>query len=328
MALLSVWGILLVVLGHSGMAEPEIGQHVVFLKTWIYSFHMPLFFFISGYLFSLTNPDFLKIKTGHFLFKKVKRLLVPYFTLGLLSLFINLKGVIGMHPVDTLRSFAYPRELGFLWYIGTLFIIFVVVTLLSAAGVNLKKQWVAACSVLALLVAQAFMPNISLLNLSEACWYGIFFILGIYTQTNKNIIQYIVNKHYLGGVIFLMASICLNFLTLKSLSPATFSSLVAFASACAGILFSITFCAGMLRNERLSTKLLSIAAYTYSIYLLSKFGQIPARVLSLHLLHLHWLLCIVLMFFCGLLAPIVVCKAFEKISFLQKASWLRLVIGF
>lgn len=73
MALLSVWGILLVVLGHSGMAEPEIESHVVFLKKWIYSFHMPLFFFISGYLFSLTNPDFLKINAGHFLFKKSQK---------------------------------------------------------------------------------------------------------------------------------------------------------------------------------------------------------------------------------------------------------------
>lgn len=199
MALLSVWGILLVVLGHSGMAEPEIESHVVFLKKWIYSFHMPLFFFISGYLFSLTNPDFLKIRAGHFLFKKVKRLLVPYFVLGLLSLFINLKGNADIQPVNVLQAYAYPRELGFLWYIGTLFIIFVLVALLSASGINLKKQWIAVCSALALFTVQAAAPNISLLNLSEACWYGIFFITGIFVQTNENTIKQIVNKCYTGG---------------------------------------------------------------------------------------------------------------------------------
>lgn len=101
-----------------------------------------------------------------------------------------------------------------------------------------------------------------------------------------------------------------------------------FVNACAGILFSIALCSGLLRNDGLSSKFLSVSAYTYSIYLLSKFGQIPARILSLHFLHLHWLSCIVLMFFCGLLVPIAVCKAFEKINCLQKASWLRLVIGF
>lgn len=35
--------IMLVVLGHSGVSEP--------LFQWIYSFHMPLFFFVSGIFF-------------------------------------------------------------------------------------------------------------------------------------------------------------------------------------------------------------------------------------------------------------------------------------
>ena len=204
MALLSVWGILLVVMGHSGMAEPEIESHVVFLKKWIYSFHMPLFFFISGYLFSLTNPDFLKINAGHFLFKKVKRLLVPYFALGLLSLFINMKEDMAVRPADLLLSFAYPRELGFLWYIATLFIVFVFVTLLSAGGLNFKKQGMALCFIFVLLAVQSVVPQISLLNLSEICWFGSFFVLGIFAQTNEKIIQCFVNKCYTGGGDFLI----------------------------------------------------------------------------------------------------------------------------
>lgn len=46
MALLSVWGILLVVLGHSGFEEPLIMEKLGGLHSWIYSFHMPLFFMI------------------------------------------------------------------------------------------------------------------------------------------------------------------------------------------------------------------------------------------------------------------------------------------
>lgn len=37
-------GILLVVVGHTSC--PDV------LKTWIYSFHMPLFFMVAGYLFN------------------------------------------------------------------------------------------------------------------------------------------------------------------------------------------------------------------------------------------------------------------------------------
>ena len=82
MALLSVWGILLVVLGHSGFEEPIIKQELSGLHSWIYSFHMPLFFMISGYLFSLTNKNFVDIKPAKFMQKKVLRLLVPYLTIG------------------------------------------------------------------------------------------------------------------------------------------------------------------------------------------------------------------------------------------------------
>ena len=37
MGLLSVWGILLVVLGHSGFEEPVIKHELAGLHTWIYS---------------------------------------------------------------------------------------------------------------------------------------------------------------------------------------------------------------------------------------------------------------------------------------------------
>lgn len=49
-SLMSLWGIILVVLGHSGFEETIVMKQLSALHTWIYSFHMPLFFFISGYL--------------------------------------------------------------------------------------------------------------------------------------------------------------------------------------------------------------------------------------------------------------------------------------
>lgn len=51
-AFLQVFGILLVVLGHS-----TNNGGIPFLSKWIYSFHMPLFIFISGFLFYLTTKD-------------------------------------------------------------------------------------------------------------------------------------------------------------------------------------------------------------------------------------------------------------------------------
>lgn len=63
-------GILLVVLGHVSLIEP--------LNTVIYAFHMPLFFFISGFLFFSSRKE-------HFAVRRVKSLLTPYFVFSLLT---------------------------------------------------------------------------------------------------------------------------------------------------------------------------------------------------------------------------------------------------
>jgi acyltransferase len=61
-------GILLVLLGHNNFGSLS--------KTIIYTFHMPLFFFINGYLFHYVKY---KQNVHGFIYRKLKRLVVPYF---------------------------------------------------------------------------------------------------------------------------------------------------------------------------------------------------------------------------------------------------------
>ena len=63
-------GILLVVLGHTETP----------LSTVIYTFHMPLFFLLSGYCFSITKYRNFK----PFLLSRIKSLVVPYFSFSLI----------------------------------------------------------------------------------------------------------------------------------------------------------------------------------------------------------------------------------------------------
>lgn len=69
-------GILLVVIGHLDGLPFTV-------KKIIYSFHMPLFFIISGYLF---NENYVYSSFFVFLFKRIKTLLVPYYFFGVLSI--------------------------------------------------------------------------------------------------------------------------------------------------------------------------------------------------------------------------------------------------
>lgn len=70
-------GIFYVVLGHIILALNAPS----FYNQYIYSFHLPLFFFVSGYLFNIGKyPKFIS-----FLKKRAKSLLIPYFVFAVLA---------------------------------------------------------------------------------------------------------------------------------------------------------------------------------------------------------------------------------------------------
>lgn len=66
-------GILLVLIGHLGIEMMPGARQV---QVWIYSFHMPLFFFLSGYLFSTGK------NLKDFALKKLRSIVLPYFVFG------------------------------------------------------------------------------------------------------------------------------------------------------------------------------------------------------------------------------------------------------
>jgi fucose 4-O-acetylase-like acetyltransferase len=108
-------GIALVVFGHLNDGS--------FLRNWIYLFHMPLFFFLSGYLH--------KVKTDYrgFFEKKFIRLMIPYFSFLLLYAPIEYKQHHAQtHPLlrtvgalmwggDSLRGL-----LAVFWFVSCLFL--------------------------------------------------------------------------------------------------------------------------------------------------------------------------------------------------------------
>lgn len=89
-------GITLVIIGHSGIPE--------MIYKFIYGFHMPLFFIISGFLYNYAKWNQLGFKT--LVRKKFKAYIIPYFTLSFLNLFINIpvEHYYGISGVDLLDS--------------------------------------------------------------------------------------------------------------------------------------------------------------------------------------------------------------------------------
>ena len=117
--------IMLVVMGHNvpdGLPKWWQTTHDI-----IYTFHMPLFMFASGFIYIAFKKDESYL---HFLQKKVLRLMVPYITISLIVITLKLL-TQGSGSVDNpvtamtyLRMFYLPEAGYFLWFIWALWWMF------------------------------------------------------------------------------------------------------------------------------------------------------------------------------------------------------------
>ncbi|MEG1998528.1 MAG: acyltransferase family protein, partial [Bacteroidales bacterium] len=127
-------GIFLVVYGHFGGIPNLNPSYFSVLYQFVYTFHMPLFMALSGFLFGkLFSEDF---SYKSFIIKKAKRLIIPYITYSLLlfiikyaaGFFVTLKYPLLLN--DAIYFILVQPNIGFasfLWFIYTLFLIFCIV---------------------------------------------------------------------------------------------------------------------------------------------------------------------------------------------------------
>lgn len=142
--LLTFFAMTLVVAGHSDITSDFKD---LWIYKWAYSFHMPLFFFISGFLFAL-KYQLKSISFGAFVKKKAIRLLVPFLFINTVIFIIKanfIKDVSLMqHPVEfTMASFldsTFFNPMGFMWFLPALFVVFIIAVLfrmvLIISGIN------------------------------------------------------------------------------------------------------------------------------------------------------------------------------------------------
>lgn len=109
-------GIILVVTGHSGMGSEG-------LLSWLSSFHMPLFFVISGMLLFHRKEESLPLMES--IRKKAKSILIPYSFFSLIYLVIDLYYIAIKHqelslPDAALQTISF-YGISVLWFLPTLF---------------------------------------------------------------------------------------------------------------------------------------------------------------------------------------------------------------
>lgn len=124
-------------------------------------------------------------------------------------------------------------------------------------------------------------------------------------------------------LIFFILSVVLTIWPLPSMM-----GLGAIVRTLVGLIFSLSLCSVVLRYERLSGWLLQWSDRTYSIYILSWFGQYAAKVLCMDILHLHWAIAVAAMFVCQIAVPLIIDKIVDKCKPLSESKAVRLIIGY
>lgn len=146
-------GILFVVLGHIYAFNPNIKNGL--FVVWIYSFHMPLFFIISGMLLKYKKTDESIVK---FMFKRVKGLLVPYFVFSIFTIAVLLltEGATTSMLIFYIKRTIAGIGIDTLWFLPALFFSECIFILAKKV---LKKDWLVILTVFLIYVLGNFLTN-------------------------------------------------------------------------------------------------------------------------------------------------------------------------
>ncbi|WP_243347472.1 acyltransferase family protein [Parabacteroides sp. FAFU027] len=171
------FAILLVVLGHAVQYNVKaFDQHILFRV--IYSFHMPLFMFISGFVACGTFDGSFQV-----LRKRFNSLIIPFFSwlaitdlLGLLFNYLHYQDpIISYHsPIAVILS---PSN-GGLWFLWILFQNYLIL-FLALRIKFIREEWCILLLGILIFVLSEYFRKIPVIHgLRNSGWYLIFFSLG------------------------------------------------------------------------------------------------------------------------------------------------------
>lgn len=289
--------VLLVLLGH---AFPDILSQSgnVFHKVTesiLYSFHMGCFFFLSGFVGSrkITSGN---INVKNEFINKFKRLMIPYLFYSFITM--GLKQIFQAFANNSFEISEFWKILlgknpnGGLWYLWTLFVIAMIFALLSKIKIKCVVYIALGIILYAFLY---FIPQGFYSNLLK---YFIFYAVGIYTANDYDKIKPVLATYPFGVLCLILfgAGVYIEGVP-YALTGLLGTGLVMFFSIKAtenkGVMFNFL-------NET--------GNYSYDIYLISYFVQIPIRIICYKILNLPYLIVVTLMFVLGGVIPYFACK--------------------
>ena len=257
--------IFLVVVGHVVARQaPEGNQWYISLKEIIYSFHMPFFMYLSGFVFYITKCDEIPIdKFSSFVAKRAERLLIPFIAFGLLIIFGKHISAEFLH-VDNVSASIWRDIANIFWRtersaalsIWYIFVLFEISLLIVAVSYVTRNVYI----ILAVLIPLYYVSFPDILYMERVFVYIPFFVIGGVVAKNHDFLMPIFDKYWLAFLAAFFA--CLAGFRLISYNETTF--------LISGIL-SIPALHAFCRTEmsKAGGILMFLGIYSFSIYLLN-----------------------------------------------------------
>lgn len=201
--------IFLVVFGHS-IQNNTVESRNASLFEWIYSFHMPLFMFISGYIAQKTTK--INSISDYFIFLKKRSisLLIPYFIWPLFVLNFFFKKSTNVDMLD--KAWELITGWNPLWYLKTLFFLMLTYSVFYLLSNKLNRKNIIFIDVLLVLAVIAILAILNPLRffVSENSFflYFIFFSGGVFISKYIVLSKLMLKQHVftISLIIFIVLS--------------------------------------------------------------------------------------------------------------------------
>lgn len=303
---------LLVILGHVMRGVRGAGLGVPYISLWIeviiWTFHIHLFMFLSGYVYSYTGGWKAKGSRVRFIKHKLLNLGVPYFVFSIVYIIINSmvpSANINFSLSDILYIWKTP--VAQYWFLYTLFMLFVIWVVLS--------NWLSNIQITILILGIAVVKAILGINfgfLESAMSSSFAFGIGTCVQPGaiKKISEKSIGIKLLVIAIHLVVVITLIYMNISNYGVYLLRIIL-------GILASIAFISCLVKIEIVDKFLQFICKYSFSLYLLHVFFTAAIRIAFMKVGITNYGIHIIGGLIFGLLMPIIVAKILEKNKYLN-----------
>lgn len=302
--------IILVVVGHYVPDNSPVWY--VALHDIIYTFHMPLFMFASGYVYIATKKDG---AYGAFLLKKVRRLMIPYISTSAIVITIKLatQGSLSVDAPVTffsyLKMFYSPEAGAFLWFIWALWWMFVIVPLFKTTRARLVLFLVC------LIMHYVPMRVTDVFCIASVKNMFVFFMLGIVAFEHKSLHRFVNDFSLRKSVVAIALFIVSQSANLSFGGGKIITVLLPYIGIFFVLEVSKMIC--HYREVKTGSMILLVSASSYIIYLFHTTfeGFAKAVFRKLPLDSDYWYVFVpeaLIVIACGVIVPIILFKVFKR----------------